>query len=41
MPDLKEDFDGLVTKTGLSGEVDRRTFLKTTLVPDLPQRSCR
>ena len=31
MPNLKEDFDSLVAKTSLSGEVDRRTFLKTTL----------
>ncbi|WP_395823043.1 dienelactone hydrolase family protein [Collimonas sp.] len=31
MPNLKEDFDSLVAKTGLSGAVDRRTFLKTTL----------
>ncbi|HWW04863.1 dienelactone hydrolase family protein [Collimonas sp.] len=31
MPNLKEDFDSLVAKTGLSDDVDRRTFLKTTL----------
>ncbi|AMO98606.1 prolyl oligopeptidase family protein [Collimonas arenae] len=31
MPNLEEDFDSLVAKTSLSGEVDRRTFLKTTL----------
>jgi carboxymethylenebutenolidase len=31
MPNLKEDFDSLVAKTSLSDDVDRRTFLKTTL----------
>jgi carboxymethylenebutenolidase len=31
MPNLKEDFDSLVAKTGLSDGLDRRTFLKTTL----------
>ncbi|MEO6917907.1 MAG: dienelactone hydrolase family protein [Collimonas sp.] len=31
MPNLKEDFDSLVAKTSLSGDIDRRTFLKTTL----------
>lgn len=31
MANLKEDFDSLVAKTSLSDNVDRRTFLKTTL----------
>lgn len=31
MNDLKEDFDSLVAKTGLSDGVDRRDFLKTAL----------
>ncbi len=31
MPNIKEYFDGLVMKIGLSREVDRRIFLKTML----------